>query len=106
VGVPLDQLARGVIITDGHGGVTEMNRAAEQILRKPSGSAPRPMQARRREEADTQPRRCAESLPVAGEDQIDAAIGLGFCRTDAHEPAVMRGGDSADGLWNNIKMIR
>ena len=33
----LDQLARGVIITDGHGGVTEMNRAAEQILRRDDG---------------------------------------------------------------------
>jgi DNA-binding CsgD family transcriptional regulator/PAS domain-containing protein len=33
----LDQLARGVIITDGHGGVTEVNRAAEQILRRDDG---------------------------------------------------------------------
>jgi DNA-binding CsgD family transcriptional regulator len=33
----LDQLARGVIITDGHGGVIEMNRAAEQILRRDDG---------------------------------------------------------------------
>jgi DNA-binding CsgD family transcriptional regulator len=33
----LDQLARGVIITDGHGGVTEINRAAEQILRRDDG---------------------------------------------------------------------
>jgi DNA-binding NarL/FixJ family response regulator len=33
----LDQLARGVIITDGHGGVTEVNRAAEQILRRNDG---------------------------------------------------------------------
>jgi DNA-binding CsgD family transcriptional regulator/PAS domain-containing protein len=33
----LDQLARGVIITDGRGGVTEVNRAAEQILRRDDG---------------------------------------------------------------------
>jgi DNA-binding CsgD family transcriptional regulator len=33
----LDQLARGVIITDGHGRVIEMNRAAEQILRRDDG---------------------------------------------------------------------
>ena len=33
----LDQLARGVIITDGRGGVIEVNRAAEQILRRDDG---------------------------------------------------------------------
>jgi DNA-binding CsgD family transcriptional regulator/PAS domain-containing protein len=33
----LDQLARGVIITDGRGGVIEVNRAAEQILRRNDG---------------------------------------------------------------------
>jgi PAS domain-containing protein len=33
----LDQLAAGVIITDGDGRVVEMNRAAEQILRRNDG---------------------------------------------------------------------
>jgi PAS domain-containing protein len=32
-----DQLAAGVIITDGDGRVVEMNRAAEQILRRDDG---------------------------------------------------------------------
>jgi len=46
-----------------------------------------------------------ETLSVAGEGQIDA-IGLGFCRTDAHEPAFMRSGDSADGRANKHRHQR
>jgi hypothetical protein len=33
----------------------------------------------------------AEPLAVAGEGQMNA-IGLGLCRTDAHEPAIVRSG--------------
>jgi hypothetical protein len=44
--------------------------------------------------------RPAKSLSTAGEGQMDA-IGLGFCRTDAHEPAFMRSGGSGDGHANN-----
>jgi hypothetical protein len=41
----------------------------------------------------------AEALVAAGEGQMDS-VGLGFCRTYAHEPAFMRSGGSADGRAN------
>jgi hypothetical protein len=49
--------------------------------------------------ADEEPRP-AESLSAAGEGQMDP-ICFGFCRTYAHEPALMPNGSSDDGQAND-----
>ena len=69
----LDQLAAGVIITDGDGRVVEMNRAAEHILRRDDGLTVR--QGKLFAQRVFEQNKLARFIAVAANGKIAAAVG-------------------------------